>query len=528
MRWLFIISLLPVLMLGAISCQQTQVTLEDVRLTLDSLEQKFVWLDFRIMQEYWDLYTTGQSDSLDYYRDLYAGVVADDEAFQILKEGERLIDDDVDHRRWEIIFANFLIGRAEDNPSVSALRDSLSRIDIHFRPEFEGEESSADELRRIARHDRSRDRREAAYRASVSLGEEMADGLERLIRMRNQYARKLGYNNFLAMNFSRSEIDLHDHLALLERLDQATSDRYKAILTDAEKTLGYSDIDVWDLGYATADVTSKIDAYFPVDSQMVFVYRSLDSIGFNIDKLPIFIDLESREGRSQFAYAFPIKPPYDIRVMANLYDGIGSITVILHELGHALHSAYVAQDRELFNVHLDGSWTEGMAQIIASLTENRRWLIEVAHVPAGLADEYLQLTKDKEVIYQRQNLTWLMFEYEAYNSPGQDLNKLYWDLYERYVMLPRHDDIYPWAATIHFTTHPVYVQNYLYADIVCAQTLAYFEKNDMNLAGDPSTRSFLIQNYMRFGSRYPWLELLERGTGEPMNPAYFIARMGIE
>jgi Zn-dependent M32 family carboxypeptidase len=32
---------------------------------------------------------------------------------------------------------------------------------------------------------------------------------------------------------------------------------------------------------------------------------------------------------------------------------------------------------------------------------------------------------------------------------------------------------------------------------------------------------------MRFGSRYPWEELLERGTGEPLNPQYLIAQLGL-
>jgi peptidyl-dipeptidase A len=120
-----------------------------------------------------------------------------------------------------------------------------------------------------------------------------------------------------------------------------------------------------------------------------------------------------------------------------------------------------------------------------------------------------------------------MFEYEAYTNPDRDLNKLYWDLYERYVMLPRHDDMRAWAAVTHFTTHPIYLQNYLFADIIAAQTLAYLHRGGLNLAFDNSAGAFLVQDYLRFGGRYRWKELLERGTGEPFNPERYLSQMGL-
>ncbi|MBU2652500.1 MAG: hypothetical protein KKA81_16360, partial [Bacteroidetes bacterium] len=134
---------------------------------------------------------------------------------------------------------------------------------------------------------------------------------------------------------------------------------------------------------------------------------------------------------------------------------------------------------------------------------------------------------EQDVIYLRLTLTRLMFEYEAYTNPGRDLNKLYWELFERYMMLPRHEDVKAWASVIHYTTHPVYLHNYLYADMISAQTLNFLTGLYGDLIDNRAVRSFLVQNYYRFGSRYPWRDMLERGTGEKLDPKFFIERLGL-
>jgi peptidyl-dipeptidase A len=121
----------------------------------------------------------------------------------------------------------------------------------------------------------------------------------------------------------------------------------------------------------------------------------------------------------------------------------------------------------------------------------------------------------------------LVFEFEAYNNPNRDLNQLYWNLVDRYMFLPRHEDIKPWAAVIHYTTNPVYLQNYLMADMIAAQSLEYVREQYGPPVDNSAFRSFLTQNYFRFGSRYRWEEMLERGTGKPLSPSAYERRLGL-
>ena len=509
------------------SCQEAQLTEEEVVSCLDSLEMKLEWLDYRLAEESWDLYTEGRSDSLEFYRGLYVHVTSDRETFEHLRQAKQLLTDEADQRRRELAYSTLLLSRVEAQRDIARLRDSLAAIDINYRAEFEGEKRSANYLYRTYRTDRSRIRREIAYRSWCSVGLELAEGLEQLFRFRNQQARRLGYNNFLAMVFAQQGLETKEYLALLRQLDSLSEKQYEAFIDKAKGRLGLNDLEIWDLAYAYADINGEVDRHFPADSQLLYIKRSLKKIDFNLDQLPIYFDLASREGKSQFAYAFPIKPPYDLRVLANVTDGLYSTRVLLHEIGHAVHFVHIAQDRPLFTNALSASWAEGMAQIAAALCDERSWLETYPYMPAEVIDRYIAAKQEQDIIYLRTTLMRLYFEYEAYVNPNRDLNKLYWDLFEKYLKLPRHDEIKPWAAIIHYTTHPVYLHNYLIADIIAAQTVNYLKRNYGTVVDNPKVGSFLVQNYFRFGSRYDWRDLLERGTGEKLNPKYLMDRLGI-
>ncbi|TET95729.1 MAG: hypothetical protein E3J26_02335, partial [Candidatus Zixiibacteriota bacterium] len=68
------------------SCQEGQLTEEEVVSCLDSLEMKLEWLDYRLAEESWALYTEGRSDSLEFYRELYDYVTSDRETFEHLRQ----------------------------------------------------------------------------------------------------------------------------------------------------------------------------------------------------------------------------------------------------------------------------------------------------------------------------------------------------------------------------------------------------------------------------------------------------------
>ncbi len=523
----FIIPTVILALVWLSACKEEPISNADILSAVDSLELKLTWVNYRLNLEKWQKYTTGASDSLAFFEDLYNYVVSNPTTLNRLDNGRQSHFDEINQRRYDLVYGDMMVGRVESTPSISRLRDSLSNIDIQFRATFDGQRRPASYLYNLYRSDANRNRRESAYRAYNEVGDSLADGLQRLIRLRNQTASRLGYTNFFTLSFRSQGLDPQEYLTLLRKLDSLSAEPYRKLLDERRTALNVSQLECWDLAYSDAGLMRRVDAHFPVDSQMDYIDRSLFAIGFDLDSLPIYFDLESREGKSQFAYEFGIRPPYDQRVLANLSDGIYSTEVILHELGHALEDAAFAQDRQLFAWSQSGAWTEGMAQTVASLVQDSIWLVSYAHLDPSLASRYLANRREQDIIYLRSELVQLQFELEAYNNPNRDLNQLYWDLVDRYMYLPRHEDIRPWAAVIHYTTHPVYLQNYLLANMIAAQTLEYVRAQYGDPADNTAFHSFLNQNYFRFGSRYPWQELLERGTGTSLSPKAYERQLGL-
>jgi Zn-dependent M32 family carboxypeptidase len=72
-------------------------------------------------------------------------------------------------------------------------------------------------------------------------------------------------------------------------------------------------------------------------------------------------------------------------------------------------------------------------------------------------------------------------------------------------------------------TQPARSPSQLLGEIIARQTLAYLYQANGGVIGTRETRSFLIQNYFRFGSRYDWGELIQRGTGQSLDPQALVA-----
>lgn len=513
--------------LGTVSCKEERITRADVILTLDSLEHKFEWLDYRLAREEWELHATGRSDSLEFFRGLYDYVVSDSRALRNLEQGHPYITDELNKRRLELIEARVVLGRLEAAREIEQLRDSLISVDYRFQPQFDGEIQTPASLSGIIAGDPDRVRREQAFQAYHAIGEELADGLARLIRLRNQEVRKLGYNDYYALAFARRGMDVREYLQLLNRIDTLTAEPYRALLSRLQEQLGVAQLEEWDLAYAHRDVERQAERYFPADWQMALIDTTLRGLGFDLDKLPIYTYLRSESVGPELAYAFAVRPPHDVRVLAQLSGGFDGVQSMTHALGEALYAAHIAQDEALFAYAIPDAWRQGLANTLASLCEQEQWLKTYPGMPPRQAERLSTARREQGLVSIRRLLLRLVFEYQAYLNPNRDLNRLYWDLFEQYMMLPRHEDLKPWATTRQYMTHPVQLQDQLYAKIIAAQNIAAVDQLYGRAIENPSMKAFLVQNYFRFGSRYDWRDLLERGTGEKLNPAFLTRQLGI-
>src|SRR4029450_9815199 len=78
---------------------------------------------------------------------------------------------------------------------------------------------------------------------------------------------------------------------------------------------------------------------------------------------------------------------------------------------------------------------------------------------------------DRLLIFSRWAQVMFRFEKELYRDPSQDLNKLWWDLVEKYQELrrPERRNAPDYASKIHVVSAPAYYHNYMMGELFAAQ-----------------------------------------------------------
>jgi peptidyl-dipeptidase A len=125
----------------------------------------------------------------------------------------------------------------------------------------------------------------------------------------------------------------------------------------------------------------------------------------------------------------------------------------------------------------------------------------------------------------------LRFEKSMYENPDQDLNKLWWDLVERYQELkrPAGRDLQDYASKIHIVSAPVYYHNYMMGQLfasqvhhaICREVLHGANPQTALYVGNKGVGEFMKKKVFAPGRTKPWNALTEYATGKPLNAAAF-------
>jgi peptidyl-dipeptidase A len=150
----------------------------------------------------------------------------------------------------------------------------------------------------------------------------------------------------------------------------------------------------------------------------------------------------------------------------------------------------------------------------------------------SLADQLWEQLRGQLLIMARWVPVMSHFERALYQDPHQDLNALWWDLEERFQMVPRPEgrDAPDWAAKIHLGTAPVYYHNYLMGELVASQLRHTIETHVLGgnadaghrFVTDPAVGRYLTERVFYPGGMRYWQEALEFATGERLRPQYFV------
>ncbi|MBF8264088.1 MAG: hypothetical protein HW387_1753, partial [Parachlamydiales bacterium] len=126
----------------------------------------------------------------------------------------------------------------------------------------------------------------------------------------------------------------------------------------------------------------------------------------------------------------------------------------------------------------------------------------------------------RQLIFSRWVMVMSAFESELYRDPRQDLNRLWWQLIEKYQKIsppPGREKKADWAAKYHIGLAPVYYFSYLLGELFASSIEEALERSCGHRRFNTSeTGRFLQEKLFAPGNRWSWGELVRNVTGGPL------------
>jgi len=480
------------------------------------------------------------------------------ERLRAMREGGE-ITDPLLARSLEILYWSFHENQIEDDlmQRIVAAQTELEQTFNTHRPEVDGERVTANEIRGVLQDSTDSDRRRVMWDASKDVGRLIAPRLVELAHMRNEAAQALGHENYYEMMLRVREQDPAEIQRIFDELAEMTDVPFRAAKADLDRQLAerygidLEELRPWHYGdpffQESPGTGIDLDPMFASEEQQHLVglaQRFFGGIGLPVvDEILERSDLFEREGKVEHAFCTHIDRAGDVRILTNLQNNERWAGTLLHELGHGVYDAHIDQALP-FELREPGHIfaTEGVAELFGMLTRDATWLRRNASIPEdGPADLDALVGAEHRIdllIFARWTLVMINFERGLYENPDQDLNRLWWDLVQRFQGITPPDDVEGgthFATKIHLVVAPVYYHNYMLGRMYAAQLRhrlgeqvpATMAGGSFDMTGQTEVGRYLIDNVFRPGASYPWPEFVERSTGEPMTARYFAAAIAL-
>jgi peptidyl-dipeptidase A len=482
------------------------------------------------------------------------GALADRDAFKEVKElrdHREKIDDPLVRRAVEVLYLAYLEKQVDPEllKKITAKSNAVEKAFNVFRAKVDGKEIPDSEVRKILKESKDSERRQAVWEASKEVGKVVEADLKELVKLRNQAAVALGFKNYHQMMLTLNEQDTDTLLKLFDELDELTREPFTAAKAEVDRKLAAdSGVKVDELmpwhyhdpffQESPAVFSADIDAPFKKADHLQLCREFYAGIGLPIEDVIARSDLYEKKGKSPHAFCIDIDRAGDVRVLANIVQNEYWMNTMLHELGHAVYSSKNIPQKLPYTLRGEAHilTTEGVAMQFERFSKNRAWLEKMGlkvEDPKEFDETAAKVQRNQLLIFSRWCQVMLRFEKAMYENPDQDLNKLWWDLVEKYqqVKRPKGRNAPDFGSKIHIVSAPVYYHNYQLGQMFASQ-VHHAVARDVYKGADPATviyvgnkevGEFMKKKVFEPGRTLPWNGLTKHATGSELNAKAFAA-----
>ncbi len=545
-------SILPLMFF---SCTSKQEKMENkLRDLITKLEAEIAPLSKDENITSWDASISGKDEDYQKAADAKIKITklySDTNLFAQLKEIKEsgLVKDSILNRELEILYPNFLRNQVSKDLLEKKIKmeTELEMKYSNFRADFNGKKVSDNQIEEILSSSTNSKELEAAWKAHKTIGQEVSADVIAIVKLRNQIAKELGYENYHTMNMTLSEQNPAEILTLFNELDSLTKDTFAELKGDIDtyfaKRYGIAKEKLMPWHYqnrffqeAPKIYDVDLDQFYKDKNIVDLTAKYYNGINLNVDDIINKSDLFEKQGKNQHAYCTDIDRDGDVRVLCNVKPTMGWMNTMLHEYGHAVYSRYYdPQKPYLFRDAAHTFTTEAIAMIMGRCASNPQWMLDMGIINADqkgkIADDCNKSLRLEMLTFSRWAQVMYRFEKAMYADPDQDLNALWWALVEKYQLLkkPEGRNEPDWASKVHVALYPCYYHNYLMGELLASQLFYYISDNvlknsdykNVSFVNHPEVGNYLQEKVFKPGAYYQWNEMIQRATGEKLTAKYY-------
>ena len=461
-----------------------------------------------------------------------------------------LITDSLLLRRLDALYRSFLMAKA-DTAKLNAMVRMETAIEKkygNFRAEVGGKKMSDNEVDDVLSHSKDVKLQKEVWEAQKKIGPVVADDVKKLVKLRNEVAKDLGFRSYHEMSLTLGDQDPKEVSRLFDELDSLTAKSFTEVKTDVDNYFvkyynlkSRDELRPWNYQDRFFQEAPKIyevdlDKYYKDKNLELLTSSYYAGIGLPVDDMLKKSDLYEKPGKNQHAFCTDIDNEGDVRVLCNVKPNQYWMNTMLHEFGHAVYDKNIDAGLPfMLREPAHTFTTEAIAMMFGRFSSNPQWLKDNAGISEEeklkIAESCFKTLRLEQLVFSRWAQVMYRFERGMYENPDQDLNKLWWDLAEKYQQLKRPEgrNEPDWATKIHIATYPCYYHNYLLGELLASQLYYYIVGNVLksddykfqSFTGKPEVGTFLKEKIFMPGSRWYWNEMIEKATGEKLTAKYY-------
>ncbi len=479
-------------------------------------------------------------------------VYANKESYDLLDriKQSKLVQDTLLARQLEVLYNLYLPYQIDENKLVEivTLENDIRREYETFRPIINQDEVSDNKIEEVLRTSKDSVELERYWRASKKIGRLVDDKLIQLIKLRNEAAKNLNFNNYHEMMLSINGQDPAEIEKIFNHLDVLTKEPYEGIKKKIDEVLAIKynlEVDQLKPWHYQNRYFQKAPAIFDVDFDKYYKNKNFvalvgdyfNGIGLEITSVYENSDLFEKPGKSQLAFAMDLNRNGDVRISTSIRPTQDYMAKFLYESGFAAYLKYI--DKKLpYTLRQAPQFTanDAVAIFFSNMAVNPTWLEKIIGISAEekekIKENALKQLQMEKFVFCRWAQVMYHFEKALYENPNQNLNNLWWDLVEKYQMIkkPSLERNEPdWATKTHIVTMPCKYHNYMLGELIASQINNYINVHVLKDEGgcetkcidNPAIGKYMIEKLFKPGARYTLNDWLLNATGETLSPEYF-------